>query len=102
MRAPGNKARGVEDARKSFCRIERLRGGCRAGELHERGKAPRAFGRHSPSERDGVSTAPLRQTVRALEPRLGVRLLNRTTRSVAPTDAGERLLSELRPLLDGF
>src|SRR5262249_60253089 len=44
----------------------------------------------------------LSQTVRALEDRLGVRLLNRTTRSVALTDAGERLLTQLRPLLDGF
>ena len=50
----------------------------------------------------GLSTATLSQTVRALETRLGVRLLNRTTRSVAPTDAGQRLLSQLRPLLDGF
>jgi DNA-binding transcriptional LysR family regulator len=50
----------------------------------------------------GLSTAPLSQTVRALEARLGVRLLNRTTRSVAPTVAGERLLIQLRPLLDGF
>jgi DNA-binding transcriptional LysR family regulator len=50
----------------------------------------------------GLSTATLSQTVRALEARLGVRLLNRTTRSVAPTVAGERLLIQLRPLLDGF
>jgi DNA-binding transcriptional LysR family regulator len=50
----------------------------------------------------GLSTATLSQTIRALEDRLGVRLLNRTTRSVAPTDAGERLLTQLRPLLDGF
>src|SRR5580658_847257 len=50
----------------------------------------------------GLSTATLSQTVRALEDRLGVRLLNRTTRSVALTDAGERLLAQLRPLLDGF
>jgi DNA-binding transcriptional LysR family regulator len=50
----------------------------------------------------GLSTATLSQTVRALEDRLGVRLLNRTTRSVALTDAGERLLTQLRPLLDGF
>jgi DNA-binding transcriptional LysR family regulator len=54
------------------------------------------------ARRLGLSTATLSQTVRALETRLGVRLLNRTTRSVAPTDAGERLLSQLRPLLDGF
>jgi DNA-binding transcriptional LysR family regulator len=54
------------------------------------------------ARRLGLSTATLSQTVRALETRLGVRLLNRTTRSVAPTDAGERLLTQLRPLLDGF
>src|SRR6516165_3528916 len=50
----------------------------------------------------GLSTATLSQTVRALEDRLGVRLLNRTTRSVVLTDAGERLLTQLRPMLDGF
>jgi LysR family transcriptional regulator, regulator of peptidoglycan recycling len=49
-----------------------------------------------------LSTATVSQTVRALEERLGVRLLNRTTRSVAPTEAGERLLAQLRPLLDDF
>src|ERR1700729_1910716 len=54
------------------------------------------------ARRLGLSTATLSQTVRALEDHLGVRLLNRTTRSVAPTDAGERLLAQLRPLLDGF
>jgi DNA-binding transcriptional LysR family regulator len=51
----------------------------------------------------GLSTAALSQTVSALEGRLGVRaLLNRTTRSVALTEAGEHLLMQLRPLLDGF
>jgi DNA-binding transcriptional LysR family regulator len=50
----------------------------------------------------GLSTATLSQTIRALEERLGVRLLNRTTRSVSPTEAGERLLARLRPALDGF
>jgi DNA-binding transcriptional LysR family regulator len=54
------------------------------------------------ARRLGLSPATLSQTVRALETRLGVRLLNRTTRSVAPTDAGERLLAQLRPLFDGF
>ena len=50
----------------------------------------------------GISTATLSQTIRALEERLGVRLLNRTTRSVAPTEAGERLLTRLKPVLDDY
>ena len=45
----------------------------------------------------GVSQSALSHTLRALEARLGVRLLTRTTRSVAPTDAGERLLHSLGP-----
>jgi len=45
----------------------------------------------------GVSQSALSHTLRALEARLGVRLLTRTTRSVAPTDAGERLLHTLGP-----
>lgn len=48
----------------------------------------------------GVSQSALSYTVRRLETRLGVRLLNRTTRSVAPTDGGERLLRTLRPAFD--
>ena len=40
----------------------------------------------------GVSQSALSQTIRGLEARLGIRLLTRTTRSVAPTEAGERLL----------
>lgn len=47
----------------------------------------------------GVSTSTLSQSMRTLEERLGVRLLNRTTRSVAPTEAGERLLVRIRPAL---
>ena len=47
----------------------------------------------------GVSPSALSQTIRALEERMGLRLLNRTTRSVAPTEAGERLLHGLRPAL---
>jgi DNA-binding transcriptional LysR family regulator len=50
----------------------------------------------------GISRSRLSETIRGLEDRLGVRLLNRTTRSVAPTAAGERLLTRLRPLLDDF
>src|SRR5947208_4179210 len=45
----------------------------------------------------GLSQSALSQTVRGLEERLGVRLLNRTTRSVAPTQAGERLLRSVGP-----
>lgn len=40
----------------------------------------------------GVSQSALSHTIRALESRLGLRLLSRTTRSVWPTEAGERLL----------
>jgi DNA-binding transcriptional LysR family regulator len=45
----------------------------------------------------GVSQSALSQTVRGLEARLGLRLLTRTTRSVSPTDAGERLLRTAGP-----
>src|SRR3984957_1078098 len=45
----------------------------------------------------GVSQSALSQTVRGLEARLGLRLLTRTTRSVAPTEAGERLLRTVGP-----
>jgi DNA-binding transcriptional LysR family regulator len=48
----------------------------------------------------GVSQSALSQTVRGLEARLGLRLLTRTTRSVAPTEAGERLLRAAGPRLD--
>lgn len=48
----------------------------------------------------GVSQSALSHTVRALEERLNIRLLTRTTRSVAPTDAGERLLRRLGPRFD--
>ena len=48
----------------------------------------------------GVSQSALSHTVRGLETQLGVRLLTRTTRSVAPTAAGERLLMTMGPLLD--
>jgi len=48
----------------------------------------------------GVSPSALSHRVRALEERLGVRLLTRTTRSVAPTEAGERLLSAIGPHFD--
>lgn len=49
----------------------------------------------------GVSTSALSHAVRGLEERLGIRLLNRTTRSVVPTDAGDRLLESVGVLFDG-
>jgi DNA-binding transcriptional LysR family regulator len=48
----------------------------------------------------GVSQSALSQTIRALEAQLGLRLLTRTTRSVATTEAGERLLRAVGPALD--
>jgi DNA-binding transcriptional LysR family regulator len=48
----------------------------------------------------GVSQSALSQTLRGLEARLGLRLLTRTTRSVAPTEAGERLLRAAGPRLE--
>ncbi|RVD17457.1 MAG: LysR family transcriptional regulator [Mesorhizobium sp.] len=48
----------------------------------------------------GVSQSALSHTVRALEERLGVRLLTRTARSVSPTEAGERLARTVGPRLD--
>jgi DNA-binding transcriptional LysR family regulator len=48
----------------------------------------------------GVTPSALSQTLRKLEDRVGVRLLNRTTRSVAPSAAGARLLARLQPTLD--
>src|ERR1700744_1437116 len=49
----------------------------------------------------GIALPTMSQTIRNLEQRLGVRLFNRTTRSVALTEAGERLLAEVRPVLEG-
>jgi transcriptional regulator, LysR family len=48
----------------------------------------------------GTSQSALSHTIRGLETRLGVRLLTRTTRSVAPTEAGERLLQTVAPRLE--
>ena len=48
----------------------------------------------------GVSTSALSQTVRNLEARLGLRLLTRTTRNVAPTEAGERIIQAIGPKLE--
>jgi DNA-binding transcriptional LysR family regulator len=48
----------------------------------------------------GVSQSALSHTIRGLEGRLGLRLLTRTTRSVSPTEAGERLLQTAGPRFD--
>ncbi|MCA0279183.1 MAG: LysR family transcriptional regulator [Proteobacteria bacterium] len=48
----------------------------------------------------GTSQSTLSHTIRQLETRLGVRLLTRTTRSVAPTEAGERLLNTIAPRIE--
>ena len=50
----------------------------------------------------GVSTSALSHRIRGLEERLGIRLLNRTTRSVVPTEAGDRLLQSVGTLFDGI
>lgn len=47
----------------------------------------------------GMAQSALSQIVRRIEERLGMRLLSRTTRSVAPTEAGERLIATLGPML---
>ncbi|HTV00137.1 MAG TPA: LysR family transcriptional regulator [Luteitalea sp.] len=51
------------------------------------------------AKRLGVSPSALSHAMRGLEERLGVRLLSRTTRSVAPTDAGQQFIDRLRPAL---
>src|ERR1700704_4534458 len=48
----------------------------------------------------GISQSSLSHLIRDLETRLGIRLLTRTTRSVSPTEAGERLLNTVGPRLD--
>jgi DNA-binding transcriptional LysR family regulator len=50
----------------------------------------------------GVSQSALSHTIRGLEERLGIRLLTRTTRSVSPTEAGERLLNRVGPHFSGI
>lgn len=59
----------------------------------------RANGFRDGARSTGVSASGLSEAVRRLEAQLGVRLLNRTTRSVAPTEAGRRLLTRLTPAL---
>ena len=58
-----------------------------------------AGGFREASRKSGVSASGLSDAVRRLETRLGIRLLNRTTRTVAPTEAGARLMDRLGPAL---
>jgi len=60
----------------------------------------RAFGRAA--KRLAISPSSLSRTVRALESRLGIRLLNRTTRSVGLTEAGSILYDRLKPMMVGM
>jgi len=48
----------------------------------------------------GISQSSISHIIRDLEERLGIRLLTRTTRSVSPTEAGERLLTTVGPRLE--
>ena len=68
-------------------------------DLHAFVSVARAGGFRDGARLSGLSASGLSEAVRRLEAQLGVRLLNRTTRSVVPTEAGERLLERLTPAL---
>lgn len=69
------------------------------GDLNAFVAVARARGFRDAARAGNVSASALSEAVRRLEVQLGVRLLNRTTRSVVPTEAGERLLARLGPAL---
>ena len=69
------------------------------GDLNEFLAVVRAGGFRDAARASGRSASGLSEAVKRLEARLGVRLLNRTTRSVAPTEAGRRLIDRLGPAL---
>ncbi|MBE9606399.1 LysR family transcriptional regulator [Acetobacteraceae bacterium H6797] len=69
------------------------------GDLNAFMAVARAGGFREGARAGGVSASSLSEAVRRLEERLGVRLLNRTTRSVVPTEAGRRLMERLGPAL---
>jgi DNA-binding transcriptional LysR family regulator len=69
------------------------------GELSDFVAVVRAGGFRQAARASGESASRLSEAVRRLETRLGVRLLNRTTRSIAPTEAGARMLERLTPAL---
>ena len=68
-------------------------------DLHAFLSVARAGGFRDGARAEGLSASGLSEAVRRLEAQLGVRLLNRTTRSVVPTEAGQRLLERLSPAL---
>jgi len=70
------------------------------GDLNAFLAVARAQGFRDGARASGVSASGLSEAVRRLETQLGVRLLNRTTRSVVPTEAGQRLLERLGPALN--
>lgn len=69
------------------------------GDLHAFVAVVRAKGFRGGARLSGASASAVSEAVRRLEAQLGVRLLNRTTRSVLPTEAGQRLLERLGPAL---
>jgi len=70
------------------------------GDLNAFVAVARAGGFRDGARASGLSASGLSEAVRRLETQLGVRLLNRTTRSVVPTDAGRGLLDRLGPALN--
>lgn len=69
------------------------------GDLNAFVAVARARGFREAAKAGNVSASSLSEAVRRLEGQLGIRLFNRTTRSVVPTEAGERLLARLEPAL---
>ncbi|AMM25773.1 LysR family transcriptional regulator [Variovorax sp. PAMC 28711] len=69
------------------------------GDLNAFVAVVRAKGFRGGARMSGTSASAISEAVRRLETQLGVRLLNRTTRSVVPTEAGQRLLERLAPAL---
>src|SRR5580704_12668001 len=69
------------------------------GDLNAFVAVARAKGFRDGARASGLSASGLSEAVRRLETKLGVRLLHRTTRSVVPTEAGQRLLERLGPAL---
>lgn len=80
--------------------MDKVLSGPEFGELRAFVVVARARSFRRAAESLGVTSSALSQTIRGLEERLGVRLLNRTTRSVSPTGAGEALLQKVGPAIE--